>query len=181
MPYNPWVNISAFYIAPIGWAFILFLVFRLMSKTTSRRNRLIVPIAVVILISIIGASFTFILSKDIISFILNYPLPTLAIFTLLPAVETIADWRGEGKDIAAFSICYSILYFWYYWVLSMEGLDMIFLTIFSPMPTDNVFLNIVVVTLYNYTLLTIIVGLIIAGPFVLIYVYRSRRQIRMSE
>jgi hypothetical protein len=106
---------------------------------------------------------------------LTIPLPTLAIFTLLPVIQPIINWKGKGKEIAAFSFCYSIVFFWYFALSSLGGVDMIFLTIFSPIPTDNLLLSMFIVILFNYAELVLIAGLIIVVPCFLVYYYSSRR------
>lgn len=176
----------------VGWVFLLFLLFRFMSMIPLWRDRLLFPIAVVFVISVIGAVLTLIsrgdvllpslaYPQDIISILLSYPLPTLAIFTLLPFIETIADWRRQGNDVAAFSICYSFIFFWYFFGSAISGIESIFLTISSPLPIENLSLKVMVVTLYNYVVLVAIAGLIIAGPSVIVYLVRSRKRVQNIE
>jgi len=165
--------ISAFVI--LCWFFLLFLLYRLMSQITLRRIYFFLPIAAVLIIAIIGSLFTLIFNGDIIEYILIFPLPTLAIFTWLPLIEVLFDWRGKGKDIAAFSFCYSIIFFWYFWGSNACGVEMFFLTIFSALPTDNLFLKMIIVILYNYAGLVAIVGLIIVIPCIFFYFFIRKR------
>jgi hypothetical protein len=170
----------------VGWVFLLFLIFRFISTIPLRRYRLLFPIAIVFVISVIGAVLTLISGgdvllpslsypHDIISILLTYPLPTLAIFTVLPFIETIADWRRQGKEVAAFSICYSIIFFWYFWGSNFSGIKSIFLTASSLMPIDNLSLKVMIVTLYNYAVLVAIAGLVIAVPLILVYNLRRQK------
>ncbi len=162
-------------ISVICWIIFLFFLYRSMERSESRRIRLIFPVAVVFIIAITGSLLTSLFDGAVVAFILTIPLPTLAIFTLLPVIQTIIDWKGKGKDIAAFSVCYSIVFFWYFALSNLGGTDMIFLTIFSPLPTDNLLLKMLIVILFNYAELIAIAGLIIAVPFFLVYHYNGRR------
>lgn len=171
MPYDGSVILSVTILSPVVWAFILFFIYRFMARIESRRNRFIFPVVVILIPSVIGALFTLVLNRDIISFILNFPLPTLAIFTLLPVMETVVEWRNKGRIIAVLSFLYSFFYFWYYWGSYAGGVDQIFLTISSPMPTDSLQLSTLIIVLYNYAGLVLIAGLIVAVPGIMGYVY----------
>ncbi len=159
----------------ICWIIFLYFLYWLMERSESRRNRLIFPVAVVFIIAIAGSLLVSQFDGAVVAFLLTIPLPTLAIFTLLPVIQTIINWKGKGKDIAAFSVCYSIVFFWYFALSNLGGVDMIFLTIFSPIPTDNLLLKMFIVILFNYAELVAIAGLIIAVPCFLAYYYSSRR------
>lgn len=52
---------------------------------------------------------------------------------------------------------------------------MFFLTIFSALPTDNLFLKMIIVILYNYAGLVAIVGLIIVIPCIFFYFFIRKR------
>lgn len=167
------IIISVF--AILCWFSLLFLLYRLMSRIMMRRIGFISPIAAVLIIAITGSLFTLIFNGDIIEYILIFPLPTLAIFTWLPLVEVLFNWRGKGKDIAAFSFCYSIIFFWYFWGSNACGVEMIFLTIFSALPTDNLFLKMIMVILFNYAELVAIVGFIIVIPCIFVFFLIRKR------
>ena len=162
-------------ISVICWIIFLFFLFRFMERSESRRNRFIFPVAVVFIIAITGSLLAVLFDGAVVAFMLTIPLPTLAIFTVLPVIQTTIDWKGKGKDIAAFSVCYSIVFFLYFALSNFSGVDMIFLTIFSPLPTDNLLLKMFIVILFNYAELVAIAGLIIAVPCFLVYYYSSRR------
>lgn len=168
--------ISLFIVVPILWSFILFLLFRFMSRIRLRRNRLIFPVATVLFISVIGSSITWLFNRDIIAFTFTCPLPTLAIFSLLPIVEMVADWRKKGEEIAVLSVSYTILFLWYHWGSNLGGADSIFLMIFSPLLADIPLPGMMIVILYNYAVLVAIAGLITACPFILMYLFLNRKQ-----
>lgn len=162
-------------ISVICWIIFLFFLYRFMERSESRRIRLIFPVAVVFIIAITGSLLASLFDGAVVAFMLTIPLPALAIFTLLPVIQTIIDWKGKGRDIAAISVCYSIVFFWYFALSNLGGVDMIFFTIFSPIPTDNLLLKMFIVILFNYAELVAIAGLIIVVPCFLVYDYSSRK------
>ena len=175
MPDNSGVYLTALILGALGWAIVLLLQFRLMARTESRRNRFLLPVLTVFLIALYGPLFAFLFDGDIVAFILYTPLPTLAIFTLLPFIEGVIDWRGKGKDIAVLALCYSGMVFWYVAGSNLGTIDMIFLMMYSPLPVENFLFRMFSVIFYNYGLLVAIAGSIVAAPSFLAYFFGFRR------
>ena len=154
------------------WIVILSLLFSLLYKLKSLKSRIALPILVVCLIASIGSIFSFVINADILPVFLDMPVPTLAIFTLLPLIEKWISMRKHWPIVAICSIIYSFIFYLYVWGSNFGGVDMIFLS-FSPILPGSNSLSILVIILVDYLELVALAGIAAAFPCIIAYYYRS--------